>query len=241
MRCIIAVAFFSLVLSHEAARAEFTGKLVLDPPGCEKSGECTLGEDFAFKDPSGIGWKADKGNKTDGASIPAWAQPIVGEAFTESYVKAAVIHDHYCDRHVRPWRQTHRVFFDSLIASNVSVPKAKLLYFAVYLGGPKWVELIKGKPCKIGEMCINSENVSVMVPDSTQVAGEDEKSYFVRGSTYDARDFAADLNEAERLIAEGKDTVTLEVLEVLAEKKKPDDFYFRNGAEVKVTTDLQFQ
>ncbi|HEX2152262.1 MAG TPA: hypothetical protein VHG31_09750, partial [Stellaceae bacterium] len=33
-------------------------------------------------------------------------------------------------------------FFEAMIASGVSVPKAKVMYFAVYWRGPRWEERI---------------------------------------------------------------------------------------------------
>src|SRR5687767_4148559 len=87
-----------------SCRADFEGNFELGPAGCEQTGKCILTYDFRFTDPKGLVWQAAASNKTDGASIPAWAQPIIGSPFDKSYIKAAVIHDHYCDRHVRPWR-----------------------------------------------------------------------------------------------------------------------------------------
>jgi hypothetical protein len=95
------------------------------------------------------------------ATIPSWARPFVGGPFDPSYIKAAVIHDHYCDRHVRPWRSTHRAFYDALIALGLDTAKAKVMYYAVYLGGPKWVKLIPGKPCGSGIACINNVKIDM--------------------------------------------------------------------------------
>src|SRR5689334_10444439 len=86
-----------LLAGVRVAHADFVGSLVLSPTGCESTGHCELGADFGFIDPKGVGWQAAKGLITDGASIPPWAQPIVGKPFDESFVKAAIIHDHYCD------------------------------------------------------------------------------------------------------------------------------------------------
>src|SRR5690606_25020755 len=133
-----------LVLTSGPASAGFEGTLTLLPSGCEASGQCTPGTDFGFVDSAGYGWQAAKGLLTDGASIPPWAQPLVGGAFDESFIKAAIIHDHYCVRHVRPWRNTHKVFHEALLASGVAPGKAGIMYFAVLVGGPKWVKLVQG-------------------------------------------------------------------------------------------------
>ena len=105
----IVAGVIAWTLISSSAAAQFIGNLELNPPGCQATGQCTLGSDLRYTDPNGLTWQAAAGNRTDGASIPFWAQPIVGAPFDESYIKAAVIHDHYCDRHVRSWRATHRV------------------------------------------------------------------------------------------------------------------------------------
>ena len=86
---------------------------------------------------------------TDGASIPGWAQPIIGAPFDRSYLKAAILHDHYTYRenHVRSWRSTHRMFRDALLASGIAPLKAQVMYFAVLAGGARWKEIVQGEPC----------------------------------------------------------------------------------------------
>ncbi len=50
---------------------------------------------FAYKKKDII-WEADAGLITDGATIPKWAQPIIGKPFDREFAKAATLHDHYC-------------------------------------------------------------------------------------------------------------------------------------------------
>ena len=134
MRNIVSIGLLASTFALASARADFVGNLEFIPEKCESTGTCAIKSDFEYKDSTGLRWQTKAQDKTDGASIPAWAQPFVGAPFTRDYIKAAVIHDHYCDRQVRPWRQTHRVFYDALIESGVSAARAKLLYYAVYLG-----------------------------------------------------------------------------------------------------------
>ncbi|WP_051904051.1 DUF1353 domain-containing protein [Neorhizobium vignae] len=103
--------------------AAFVGELKLVPVGCEAEGFCTVEKEFGYVDLWGLGWMARAGLLTDGASIPPWDRPFVGQPFEAAFIKAAIIHDHYCDRHVHPWRQTHRVFFDALLESGVREAK----------------------------------------------------------------------------------------------------------------------
>jgi hypothetical protein len=142
-----------------AGAGEFEGQFELLPNPADSSGATKLlAVDFFYKDDGGLVWKANKGNITDGASIPRPLQILVGSPFDKDFVRAAVIHDHYCDRdrknRVRDWRKTHRVFYEMLRASEVPLIKSKLMYYAVYTFGPKWGFLDQGDIC--GVNCINN-------------------------------------------------------------------------------------
>lgn len=103
-------------------------------------------EPLVFVDPAGKEWVAPVGTKTDGASIPTIFLSLAGDRFEREYLNAAVVHDAYCDRRnkgqqsyqTRPWREVHRMFFEALIAGGATPAKAKLMYAAVWLGGPRW-------------------------------------------------------------------------------------------------------
>lgn len=163
---VLAVVFFSCICCNTAFSGEFIGDLILLPEGCQKSVAriCKLGAELTYKSSSdNLVWQTDvwqDGNResgtTDGASIPEWAQSIIGDPYDKSYLKAAIVHDHYCyqENHVRTWRQTHRMFYDALIDLDVTPVKAKTMYFAVYLFGPHWVELVPGENC--GKNCIKT-------------------------------------------------------------------------------------
>lgn len=97
-----------------------------------------LQNDFGYVDPSGNEWLAPKGAKVDGASIPPAAWSLIGGPFEGKYRNASVIHDVACQLKNRPWQVVHRVFYDAMLTSGVSLLKAKTMYAAVLLGGPKW-------------------------------------------------------------------------------------------------------
>lgn len=198
-----------------ADASEFKGSLVLLPNGGDATGKTRiLGDDFFFDDDNGLVWKADKGDVTDGASIPQELQGLVGHSFDADLIRAAVIHDHYCDdeRHnrVRSWRATHRVFYDMLRASDVPLLRAKLLYYAVFTFGPKWGYLDQGDVC--GVNCINSV----------------EPRYFEKMTyTYEQ----AEDGEFNSILAtlEAQPAISLDVLDQLAETRHSQDrsFEFR--------------
>lgn len=98
----------------------------------------TLVEDFAYLDPFGVRWDAPAGSRVDGASIPKIAWSFVGGPYEAAYRNASVIHDVACINKSRPWQQVHETFYYAMRASGVGPYRAKLMYRAVYLGGPKW-------------------------------------------------------------------------------------------------------
>ena len=227
MKGTFSIGLLAAAFAVTAAQAQFVGELEFIPAGCEAAGKCTIKSDFEYKDPAGVRWQTKAQDKTDGASIPVWAQPFVGTPFTKEYIKAAVIHDHYCDRHVRPWRQTHKVFYDALISSGVSVERAKLLYYAVYLGGPKWVELIPGTGC--GPNCVFKIETDTGFGNDNK-----DKTIMSRPARYNEPGFSAELKEVEKLIKEDGNKVDLEFLEKRAEKIEPNDFYYKNPGKVTI-------
>jgi hypothetical protein len=227
MKNAVSIGFVATALAVAPAHAEFVGTLEFIPQGCESTGSCTIKSDFEYKDPNGVRWQTKALDKTDGASIPSWAQSFVGAPFTKEYIKAAVIHDHYCDRHVRPWRQTHKVFYDALIESSVDIAKAKLLYYAVYLGGPKWAELIPGTSC--GKNCVFKVDVGGAFGKANQ-----ENTIISRPARYDDPGFASELKEVEKLIKEGGDKVDLEYLQKRAEKIEPNDIFYKNPDKITI-------
>ncbi|MCZ4351043.1 DUF1353 domain-containing protein [Roseovarius aestuarii] len=99
-----------------------------------------------FVDGSGVNWVAPKGIVTDGASIPPIFVPIVGDPTSPEFVNAAAVHDAYCgignERGAKfqaaPWQKVHIMFYDALRVGGVSEIKAKVMFAAVWLGGPRW-------------------------------------------------------------------------------------------------------
>lgn len=240
-RLIATLVFAALMTgSTISGEAGFEGELVLKPDGCQTAGLCTLDADFGFVDAAGLGWQAAKGLLTDGASIPPWAQPFVGQPFETAFIKAAVIHDHYCDRHVRPWRLTHKVFHEALLESGVSRAKAGIMYFAVMVGGPKWVRLIKGKPCPVGTGCINQFDISASMPGNAIAFGSGGELLMTRADEYGSARFA---NTMEKTIPELEslgDALTAEKVEEFAKAAMAEDFYFLNEDEVGTGLEVNF-
>jgi hypothetical protein len=133
----------------------FIGTLQLSPDPSDATLKI-LESDLYFVGSDKVVWKAGKGDKTDGASIPPLFQPIIGGPWEADYLPAAVMHDHYCDEahRVHTWRETDRMFYEAMIVNHTDVIKAKTMYYAVYAFGPHWGKLQSGVPC--GPNCVFS-------------------------------------------------------------------------------------
>ncbi|WP_088623525.1 DUF1353 domain-containing protein [Oceanicola sp. 22II-s10i] len=100
-----------------------------------------------FVDGSGRPWVAPVGTLTDGASIPVMFASIVGSPTSPEFVNAAALHDAMCGIgntelpgfHSATWESTHRMFYDALRVGGTDEKRAKIMFAAVYLGGPRWI------------------------------------------------------------------------------------------------------
>ncbi|WP_456388425.1 DUF1353 domain-containing protein [Profundibacter sp.] len=105
-----------------------------------------MANELKFVDSGKKTWTAPKGTLTDGASIPKVFVPVVGSPTSREFVNAAAIHDAYCgvgnddlaQFHSETWQNVHRMFYDALRVGGTPAKKAKVMYSAVYLGGPRW-------------------------------------------------------------------------------------------------------
>jgi hypothetical protein len=101
-------------------------------------------EDFGYEDPSGKLWTAPAGAEVDGASIPQAFWSIIGGPFEGEYRNASVVHDIACDRKQDSWESVHRMFYEACLCGGTDPTKAKVMFAAVWLFGPKWK--LKGPP-----------------------------------------------------------------------------------------------
>ncbi len=212
---LFSVLFAALIVGSDAA-AQFEGTLDLTPPGCDAIGQCVLKTPLRFSDSAKVVWEARAGLSTDGASIPGIFQPFIGKPFDTAFIKAAIIHDHYCDRQVRPWRQTHKIFYEGLIDQGVPEAKAKTMYFAVYMGGPKWIKLMPGKNC--GQNCVNN------FKSTSGIQG-----VYARKADYSAPDLEAAVQSIASALEANPTEFSLPDLEARAIQLRPSDFFYKRG------------
>lgn len=233
MKRIFATAIFFVLGSVVSAQAEFIGKLDFKPAGCKAAGQCELVFDFGYIDPKGLGWQAKAGLMTDGASIPGWAQPIIGGAWEAEFIRAAIIHDHYCIRTVRPRTATHRMFYDALIESNVPTAKALTMYYAVMVGSHMWINLMEGQPCDgIGGGCVRSRPMETDLQGATVRSNQIGELQAYRPPRFDKQEVQEDIQGAQKII-EGGSLKSPEEIEQLAKRRNPGDFFLTKGDSVR--------
>lgn len=93
---------------------------------------------FEFIDGSGRSWPVPTGSIVNGASIPRPFWSVIGGPFEGPYRNASVVHDYHCDAKKASWQDVHRMFFHAMIAEGTAIAKAKIMYYAVLVGGPRW-------------------------------------------------------------------------------------------------------
>jgi hypothetical protein len=98
-------------------------------------------EDFSFTDTNGNVWQSKKDELPDGSSIPKLFWTFVGSPFVGKHRLASIPHDTYCklrEKSGKTYQEVHRMYYEACIAAGVKKHKAKLMYKAIKLGGPKW-------------------------------------------------------------------------------------------------------
>ena len=105
-------------------------------------------EPLNFVDAQGVNWNAPPRTLTDGASIPRIFVQIVGDPTSPEFINAAAVHDAYCGvgneqgamYQRAKWQDVHVMFYDGLIVGGTAEITAKIMFAAVWLGGPRWAD-----------------------------------------------------------------------------------------------------
>ena len=97
-----------------------------------------LNAPFTYIDRDGVHWDVPAGYQTDGATIPVFFHPLIGGPWTDSYIKAAVVHDFYIRRTTVDPDAVHKMFYPALLAAGNSQRRAGDMAFAVKNFGPQW-------------------------------------------------------------------------------------------------------
>lgn len=116
--------------------SKFVGRVVT---GWNKNGrDMSLLEEFAYLDSNGNTWLAPIGSVVDGASIPRIFWSTISSPFCGKYRRASIIHDVFCKNKKVPHKKVHAMFYEAMLTDGVPPFKAKLMFHAVNLFGPKW-------------------------------------------------------------------------------------------------------
>jgi len=148
MKFILLLLFFPLVLSSQQPIDKFIGDVTVQWLNDGRS--MKLKHEFSYIDPSGKLWKVPKNTIVDGASIPRAFWTIIGGPYEGNYRNASVVHDYHCDIKMENWQDVHLMFYHACITGGTSITKAKIMYAAVYAGGPRWdATILKSGKAKI--------------------------------------------------------------------------------------------
>ncbi len=137
-----------------------------------------LSEDFVYVDSFGKEWIAPAGTKTDGASIPQAFLSATGDRLDGNYLDAAVVHDAYCQGfnsdlptyQSETWQYVHYMFYEALLTTGVPEQQAKMMYAAVYMGGPRWGEDVEVDGAVVIGTKENGSSMTVNIDSSLTVA-----------------------------------------------------------------------
>ena len=142
IQIVTASAAFSQTVDPSQPNGYFEGTVVvqwMEHDGPDRI--MTLLEDFSYFDPNGKEWRVPAQEKIDGASIPRVLWSHVGSPFVGDYRRASVIHDYYCNEKSASANDVHRMFYHAALAGGVSVPTAKMMYYAIKAAGKSWRRL----------------------------------------------------------------------------------------------------
>lgn len=107
-----------------------------------------VGEDLKYIDSTGLVWTAPIRTYTDGASIPQAALIITGDRYKSVFLKAAIVHDAYCQEfnerkcpgqyRKREWEAVHTMFLEAMLAGGTPENLANMMFLSVWYKGPRW-------------------------------------------------------------------------------------------------------
>jgi len=142
-----------------------------------------------FTDEGGRDWTAPAGTLTDGASVPRLALPVSDGRFDTRFLKAAVVHDAYCQKdnmgrnppfQSQTWRDTHRMFHAACLAGGTPRGRARAMFAAVWYGGPRWGDPVyeaRQAPPDLAMIGLSETRrwISAEAPDLAQIEADVER------------------------------------------------------------------
>ncbi|MBV7396329.1 DUF1353 domain-containing protein [Mameliella sediminis] len=166
-----------------------------------------------FIDASGDKWTAPPQTLTDGATIPVIFAPLIGDRQSREYLMAAALHDAYCGvgnetletYRTRTWREVHRMFYEALLVNGTPAKKAKIMYAAVFLGGPRWDEpemsladVPEAKLLQEMEWCLEWIELADPSPDEIEQWMEDRTQILLSGGPQTMPDYLKEASDPRK-------------------------------------------
>ena len=98
---------------------------------------------YQYTDKYNVNWFVPGSYRSDGASIPKWAQKFIGEPLEGDTIRAVGVHDRYCETKEMSQERTHKVFREILKHDGVNLFTRNTMYQAV-----KWWNKFKNPDWK---------------------------------------------------------------------------------------------
>jgi Protein of unknown function (DUF1353) len=197
----------------------------------------TLSAPYGFVDATCTIWQVPQNAIVDGASIPRLLWTLVGGPFEGKYRNASVIHDWFCDRRTRTWASVHNMFHDAMIAAGVDQRQASIMYYGVYLGGPRWSiatifnNRLKARGCRgCASHDSQTDNDSFAMKSDVRVRQVVFSHNAVELNEKDLKDFMSTLNEDS--------SISTSQIETYADKIHPRNQICPSGLSLNTTSPI---
>lgn len=154
MKFLIFLLLFPCLLYGQPRKDKFIGVVTVE--WLDDGRSMKLKKEFVYVDQNGKQWTVPKNTIVDGASIPKMFWTTVGGPYEGKYRNASVVHDHYCVTKTETWQDVHLMFYNACITGGTAIIKAKVMYSAVYVGGPRW-DIVIQKDATGKKMIIEKE------------------------------------------------------------------------------------
>ncbi|MCP4386117.1 MAG: DUF1353 domain-containing protein [Hyphomicrobiales bacterium] len=170
--CLLLLPILATV-AEEEEHGRFIGRVAVEWLDNGDSRNMRLLEEFSYVDQTGKAWTVPEGAVVNGASIPRPFWALIGPPFVGAYRRASVIHDYHCETMSEPWKAVHRMFYEASRAGGVDKVTAKVMYAAIYGGGPRWTEATSdraGRPRRLPKPDLTEESAEAL---ETWIRSED--------------------------------------------------------------------
>jgi hypothetical protein len=122
-------------LSAKSEFGHFDGDFVVEPT--QDGAGVIVREPLVFVDNKGLRWEVPAGAKLS-RDDSLKRSGLSDAVYSSLQIAALYIHSYYCETKERSWQDTHKMLYWAMRAAQVDETKAKMMYAATYLFGPRW-------------------------------------------------------------------------------------------------------